>query len=782
MAKKTKHPSSESKASRSSKEERLFQNIYKITQQFMQGKGYNALSEADLLKRLGFPPQHATILHDVLKMFVEQGFAELTRGQYRWKKELVDVVTGVLRVHPRGFGFLQADEPKQFAEDIFIPKHLTQNAVDGDRVEVQVNLEVISDKGPEGKVITILSRGKTHVVGIIHEVELDGDILAYVPMLGTEQRVIVQPNSKHELQIGDRIAMEVVEWGSKKTETICRMSRYLGHISDPSSDVKVAIEEYELQANFPSQVIKEAGAFGTKVLQSEIKKREDLRELETFTIDPDTAKDFDDALSVTKDERGCYQLGVHIADVSHYVRPGSALDQEARQRCNSTYFPGYCLPMLPSELSENLCSLKSDVNRLTVSVIVQFDPEGNMIDYRIVRSVIKSAMRFTYREAKAVLDGKKRSRHKPTLQLMVELCGLLKRKRYERGSIEFSLPDLAVIVDKEGVPQKIDYVEYDITHQLVEEFMLKANELVAWHLTQQGKNLTFRVHDEPAEENMRDFSILAGAFGFHLSQKPTQGELQKLFDEALKTSYGPYLATSYIRRMRLALYSPENIGHYGLGLTHYCHFTSPIRRYVDLIAHRILFGESDDLKELENISSQASQQERLSAKAENSVITLKKLRLINSAYAIEPQRQYEAVITRIKNFGIFFEVLDFMLEGFLHVSELANDYYVFDEANIRLKGTRHGGGYSSGDRITVMLKRVDLIFLESQWSFISESTNKNNKQKQFQKKRTGQKNYDRRPLPPIREKLIPGKKKASKGLDKKPKGKTDKKSSKKPKK
>ena len=355
-------------------------------------------------------------------------------------------------MHPRGFGFVHSDNSELHPQDIFIPKHLTKNAVDGDVVEVIINQDAYSDKGPEGKVFAILSRARTHMAGIIRQIDKQGQLIAYVPLLGVQQRVLVQPSPDLPLQTGDRIVMEVLDWGTKETETTVRFSHYLGHISDPSCDIFAAIEEFELRADFPIHSIEEAQSLGKQVSRKDIEEREDLRHLITFTIDPDTAKDFDDAISLTKDSNGNYNLGVHIADVSHYVRPGTALDEEARIRCNSTYFPNYCLPMLPPELSENLCSLKQNVNRLTVSVLMQFDSHGNLLHHRMTRSVIKSAKRFTYKEAKKVLDGEKKSPHLDQLRLMVELCGLLKKKRYERGSIEFALPELVVLVDEKGSP------------------------------------------------------------------------------------------------------------------------------------------------------------------------------------------------------------------------------------------------------------------------------------------------------------------------------------------
>jgi ribonuclease R len=723
MAKSSKKSKKKESLFRNAKEERLFQNLLKITEQFMAGKSFSPLTEKELMQRLSLPDQHEPLFKQVLHTLVQDGLIEFTNGRYAWKKSRSDIVTGVLRLHPRGFGFVQPDNPIQFPQDIFIPKHLTKNAVDGDRVEVAINTEVFSEKGPEGKVLAILSRARTHMAGIVKSLDKNGDILAHVPLLGTQQRVVVQPSEERVLQVGDRIVMEVLDWGSKETETVCRVSHYLGHISDPSCDIDAAIEEFELRADFPSRAIEEANEVGTRVPAADIRKREDFRRWETFTIDPDTAKDFDDALSLHKDEKGHYHLGVHIADVSHYVRPGTALDAEAQERCNSTYFPNYCLPMLPPALSDNICSLKPRVNRLTVSVLIRFDAQGDLLDYRMTRSVIKSSKRFTYKEAKEVIDGKKESPHAPTLALMVELCHLLKRKRHERGSIEFALPELVVLVDEKGMPYGTDYISYDITHQMVEEFMLKANELVAWDLNERGKNLTYRVHDVPAEENLRDFSFLASAFGFKIPDNPSPQDLQKLFVEAEKTPYGNYLASSYIRRMRLAAYSAENIGHYGLSLSHYCHFTSPIRRYVDLVVHRILFGESDDLEYLQLVANQCSEQERISAKAESSVVALKKLRLLHKMHQGSPYKEHPAIITKVKNFGFYFEVLEFMIEGFLHISEIEEDYFVYEEEQMRLRGVRRGGSYTPGRRITVMLQNIDFISLETKWYLVgSEET------------------------------------------------------------
>lgn len=702
-------------------ESKLFTNIKKTVLQYVQGKSYQPSTLGELRTKLHLPDQHVELLSHVLSSLIKQGILEVIRGKFNCTKLKPSLIVGILRLHPRGFGFVKPENATLETEDIFIPKHLTKNAVDGDTVEVIINTDSVSEKGPEGRVASIVTRARTHLAGIIQSASQRDGYLAYAPLLGSNQNVVVMTDSKTLLNVGDRVMLEIMEWGDRDSPAICKLVKTIGHISDPSCDIPAALEEFELRKEFPTKAIEEAQKYGTRVPLSEIKKRQDLRNLTCFTIDPDTAKDFDDAISLTKDSQGHFHLGVHIADVSHYVHTGTSLDIEAQLRCNSTYFPGYCLPMLPKELSDNLCSLKPNVNRLTASVLMEFDPEGTLVNYTMARSVIKSAKRFTYKEAKAVLDGKKSSPHADTLKLMVDLCGLLKQKRYERGSVEFGLPELVILVDKSsGVPTGTDYVVYDITHQLVEEFMLKANEIVAWHLTNQGKHLTYRVHDEPAEESMRDFAILAGAFGFDLPSEPTPRDIQKLFDEAMNTPNGQYLASSYIRRMRLAIYSSDNIGHYGLSLEHYCHFTSPIRRYVDLVAHRLLFGENEEKAKLEMIAARCSDQERISAKAEGRVVLLKKLRLLKAQQQASPYKQYEALVTRVKNFGVTFEIPDFMLEGYAHVSELGDDYYVFDEASATLTGRHQGHIYRAGDKITVMPREINLILLDSKWDIIPE--------------------------------------------------------------
>jgi ribonuclease R len=628
--------------------------------QYFNGRQNQPRTEEELYDALTVPKAHKKLFKKSLDELLKKGTLVSVGEKILLAKDKDRLTTGVIRMHARGFGFVGTSMHEQ---DVFIPKHLTQNSIDGDTVEILIDGEV-SAKGPEGRVLSILIRARKHIAGTIWS-KNDNQCLAYAPLLGKQKRIQVPASA--DLRVGDRLIMRVIEWGDKDSPAIAEPVHVIGHIDNPLHDIPAAIEEFELRKEFPEEVIKEAQSFGDRVKPSDMKNRKDLRELETFTIDPDTARDFDDALSIKKTASG-YTLWVHVADVSYYVRPGNALDKEAFLRCNSVYFPGYCLPMLPHELSSHLCSLQENVNRLACTIEMHFNKEGDLLESHPYRSVIKSDKRFTYKQAKSVLDGKLKSPHKHAMEQMLELCLLLKKKRGERGSIEFGMAEVVMIVDENGMPQGFERVEYDITHQLVEEFMLKANEVVATLLSKRGIPLAYRVHEEPSQDAMKEFAQLARAFGFKISEQPTPVETQKLFEEAAKTDFGPQLAVSFIRSMRLAYYSPAEIGHFGLSLSHYTHFTSPIRRYIDLVIHRLLM-EQLPLENLEEIAHICSEQERISAKAESSVVLLKKLRFLKKWQEEDPHHHFEAVVSRVKPMGVIFDIPELMLDGFLHVSK-----------------------------------------------------------------------------------------------------------------
>jgi ribonuclease R len=668
---------------------------------------------------------------EMAKNFIEDMILEkeilikASKIYYQGPQKHVPLIKGTLRMHPRGFGFVVPENRAIYPEDFFIAKHMTKTAVDGDLVEIKALPPSKKDKGPEGEVICILERSRSHLAGIVQQVSPTGEISLFSPLLGIHRQIRAEKFS-HPLRYGDRVIVKILDWGTQNKPIFCEITHHFGHISQASIDVTAAAEEFSLQKEFPPEVLEEVKKYSTTVSMHECHNRLDLTQEEAFTIDPTTAKDFDDALSLTKDNKGHYHLGVHIADVAHYVKPQSALDEEALRRCNSTYFPGTCLPMLPEELSNHLCSLKPKVIRLCVSVLMTFDAKGTLLKHEIRRSAIKSTCR----------------KHLPTLQLMVELCLLLKQKRYERGSIDFALAEVVLDIDPEGTPTSYHIVEYDITHQLVEEFMLKANEVTAKALSSQGLPVIFRIHEKPNEENIEDFFALARSLGFFVPAKPDSKDIQKLFEQAKTTTFAQQLSIGFIRSMKLASYSPENVGHFGLSLEEYCHFTSPIRRYPDLIIQRLLFNELPPHYDLEKIAQLCSEKERISFKAEQTVKTLKKLRLLKAWHTEDPNRKYTGFISKIKPYGLHFELSPLSVEGFLHVSALGWDYFVYEEGRNALVGRNSSTQFCVGDPIEVRLRSVDLVLLEAHWEKPNppsslQTTSKGPKKKSNKKRKRG---------------------------------------------
>jgi ribonuclease R len=686
--------------------EALNQTIF----EYISGKNFLRQSVSSLFEKLKIPPHLIELSEAVLNQLLAEKKIEIVDGFIeKPSHKIAAIVTtkGTISLHPRGFGFVTSQDLNAYPQDIFIPKPFINGAVEGDTVEVLI-ASTASPKGPEGQVIAVLKRANKDVAGTIKVKVSQDEYKLYAPLFGPQKEVLVRTKGKEKLQSGDRVIMEVTSWGSEKEPVVGTLKDVIGNISDPSIDIRAGILEFHLLHVFPKAAVEQAQSYGQKLSKEQTAGRKDLTKLECVTIDPTTAKDYDDALSVEKIDANLYRLWVHIADVSYYVTKDGALDDEAYKRGNSTYFPGKCVPMLPEELSNELCSLKEGVKRLAVTVEMVIGLDGQVQDYSIYRSTIKSAKRFTYEEAKEVLDGKKKSKHAPLLGLMVELCAILKRLRGQRGSLDLSMPDVDIIVDENGDPIGTHYIEYDITHQMVEEFMLKANEMVAFHLLKMGKPAVFRVHDKPEKEALEDFYALARVLGFNLPGEPSIDDMKKLFEAAKGSPYAYQLATNFIRSMKLAVYSDQNVGHYGLALEHYCHFTSPIRRYTDLVIHRLLF-EDDTTSDLKLVAKHCSDTERKSFKAENSVVQLKQLRYLEKVLKNDPNAIYTAAISKVKPFGISFQLEFLLYEGFLHVSELSHDYYEFVQKKNALIGERTGHTLTNGEIVNVRIVSVNLV-------------------------------------------------------------------------
>ncbi len=695
------------------KPSKLASNLEKTILQYIAGKRYTPVDASELAEQLSIIPAHRELFEEILDKLVAEKTLICKKNLYQLPKHEQQLATGPISVHIKGFGFVKTG----LGPDVFIPKHAMQGAVDGDTVEIEISSEV-SPKGPEGTVVAILKRSRSHIACTVTSQSKSG-YLAYSPLMGPDKPILLQPMKDLPLQEGDRVICLVTTWHNERDLVEASAIRRIGHISDPSVDIGAAIEEFELPHEFTLEAIKEAKQYGKRIGTKETKQRRDFTDWEIVTIDPDTARDFDDAISLTTDSKGHFHLGVHIADVAHYVKPGTHLDEAAFTRCNSTYFPGRCVPMLPEELSNELCSLKPNVMRLTQSVLAEFDQMGKLVHVEICRGVIKSKKRFTYKEAFLILQKKKKSIHSPLLERMTQLCALFKQQRMERGSIDFAMADNVVIVDEKGVPQGLERVEYDITHQMIEEFMLKANELVALELARRGLTLIYRVHEEPNPESFQEFYAFARSLGLSVPAEPNHLDIQKIFSEAKDSPFFPQLSVSFIRSMRVACYSPDNLGHYGLALEHYCHFTSPIRRYTDLIIQRLLFQELPQGTDLVAVAAACSEKERISFRAENSVVLLKKLRLAKIYFDEDPSRIYSAIVTKIKPFAIFFEVADFDLEGTLHVSQIGQDFYEYHAVKMQFRGAHTGEIYSIGQPVHVRLDRLDLTLRQTEWSIVS---------------------------------------------------------------
>lgn len=627
-------------------------------------------------------------------------------------------ITGIFSLHRLGFGFVTPDS-SDLTEDIFIPATKTMHALDGDHVEVEVASKRKKNKGPEGRVSKIIARHKKSHMAICVQCLKPGRFIAFLPALGVKKVVFLKGNDKETLiEQGSRLELKVDKWGTPTEPVEAEVVQTIGDIAAASDDNLFAAIEMQIAQHFPKAVLEEVRKFPSHVQKKDMKGRIDFTSDVVITIDPDTAKDYDDALSLRLDEKGNFHLNVHIADVSYYVKPGSALDKEAKKRGNSTYLIGSVLPMLPKELSNELCSLKEGVERLTASVMMVFDSRGNRISHQVSRGVIKSCKRFTYKEALLVLEGKKQSEHAKLLHNFVKLAKLLKGKKKERGCLELELDEVVLKVDDTGEPTGYETIHYDITHQLVEEFMLQANEVIALEVAQRFSHGIFRTHEEPAPENLKEFFRFVGSLGFKVAPGAGEKQLEKVFAISKGTPYEQMVATAYIRCLKLAKYSARNLGHFSLFLDHYCHFTSPIRRYSDLIIHRQLFeGVTYQEDELDTIASHLSKTERNSFKAEQLALLWKKLRLFIK-WGEEGKLEYEGALTKIKAKGLLANVAPLHFDYFIDVKTFKKEAMRFDAEKGLLIGARTKQSFQAGMPCRLALKEVDLLTLSTRFKMI----------------------------------------------------------------
>ena len=673
---------------------------------------YRPLDKIEIANALGYGAAQRNEVRRTLRDLEKEGeIARIRKNRYV-QPDTADLVTGTLSVHEAGYSFLTNE--KQGQADLFIAAENTGTAMHGDRVVARIirGAEFSRARTPraEGRVIRILTRANETIVGTLQQTRNFFYVVPDDPRL--VHNIYVQPSrvNHHEPRRGDKVVVRLEAWESRHVNPEGKIIEWLGPRTAPGVDILSIIRKYHLPLEFPKAILEEASAISETVTL--IDGREDLRQQFIVTIDPDDARDFDDAIQVEEIKSG-WQLGVHIADVSAYVRPGSALDREAQRRGNSVYLPDRVIPMLPERLSNGVCSLNPHVDRLTHSVFLQFDRNGRVRQTRFARTVIRSAHRLTYKQAFAILKSSARDELSEQLHTAWKLAALLRRKRFEHGSLDLDMPEVKVVVDKKGKPIRFERVENDESHQLIEEFMLAANEAVARELKNRGIPTIYRVHENPEAERLGELREFVLAHGIRVGDLTHRGEVQKLLAAIRGTAEEHPLKIALLKSLKRARYATTPLGHYGLAKVNYAHFTSPIRRYADLEVHRALADRdisrrsSRASSQLSAIADHISDTERNAAEAEIDAVKMKKLEFFELQLQARDPQVFDAVVIDVRNYGILVELPEILLTGLIHVSTLADDFYVFSPSQRRFVGRQRRRRFAVGDKLRVHVARVD---------------------------------------------------------------------------
>jgi ribonuclease R len=695
----------------------------------LERKDYRPLNNIDIARELGLTGTQRNALRRTLRELERAGdIARIRKNRYVLPAE-ADLVTGKLSIHQAGYGFLIPETPGE--PDIFIAAENIGTAMHGDRVVARISRDAPYDriKGRrEGRVIRILERAHDAIVGtlqrsrnfyyvvpddprFLHDVYVRP--VAAVSDRRASQNLKEDRRSQTAATVGDKVVVRLEAWESRHVNPEGEIIEVLGPATAPGIDMLSIIRKFHLPAEFPKDVLEQAERISEKVDARQLEEREDLRKEFIVTIDPDDARDFDDAIQVEKSKSG-WQLGVHIADVAAYVEPGSALDREARRRGNSVYLPDRVIPMLPERLSNGVCSLNPGVDRLTHSVFIHFDKNGVAKSARFARSLIRSAHRLTYKQVYAILSSPPSDQLGERLHLMWELASLLRRKRFEHGALDLDFPEVKVWVDGQGHPVRLERVENDESHQLIEEFMLAANEAVARELKKRAIPTVYRVHENPDPEKLAEYREFVLSFDYRVGDLTHRGELQRLLAAIRGKPEEQALKVALLKSLKRARYDPRPLGHYGLAKTNYLHFTSPIRRYADLVVHRALGRDAAarrashmDMGEIAAIAAHISLTERNAADAEIDAAQMKKLEFFQRQLDQRNPQIFRAAVVDVRNYGLMVELPDALITGLIHVSSLTDDFYLFEPARRQLIGRRSRKRFKIGDKVSVFVARVD---------------------------------------------------------------------------
>jgi len=717
---------------------------------------YQPLDKVQLSKALQIHSSERRQVRDALKELEEEGQIARIRKDRYVLPAAADLATGILHVHQNGSAHLVNEKREQ--PEIYLSAANTGTALHGDKVVVQrVHEGRAQSREPharlEGRVIRILVRANETVVGTL---QMTAKRFPYV--LPDDARlqhdIYVHPGEVKLARMpvpGDKVVVKLDPWLDRAANPEGEIIECLGPAAAPGVDMLSVLRKHHLPGEFPTEVQREAERIPEEVDPREIARREDLRGRTIITIDPDDARDYDDAVDVEQTKTG-WRLGVHIADVSHYVRPGTVLDRESRKRGNSTYLVDRVIPMLPERLSNGVCSLKPNVDRLTFSAFIEFTKAGKIKGVRFARTVIRSAARLSYRQAFAMLQGanvmpplppamsKEEARGQatvtsgppipvdPAIAARVreawKLASLLRENRFAAGSLDLDFPEVKVWLDENGYAVRIEKVENDSSHQLIEEFMLAANEVVAHEIKRRGAPSIYRIHEDPDPDRLNDYRELAMTYGFRAGNLSHRPEVQKLLAAIRGTPEEYALKVGFLKSLKRATYDITPVGHYGLAKANYTHFTSPIRRYADLVVHRTLadivappkMGEGErkikraqpaSQAQLAEISAHISDTERSSADAEKDSVQLKKMEFFQRQLTSKRPERFEAIVTDVRSYGLFLDLPAINIGGLIHVSDLPDDFYVFDPVRLTFTGRRTGRIYRAGDELAVRVSRVD---------------------------------------------------------------------------
>lgn len=667
----------------------------------------------DLARAIGIKQPHYPHFRRTVKRLLDEGkLVRLKRNRIGLPDQM-DLVTGTISVTRAGFGFVKCDN---IDEEIYIAAQDILTAFGGDRVMARLKPGRGFKGKREGIVIKVIERKTRQLVGIFREGRRYNYVIPEIKNVTRD--IYVGPGKSGQARDGEKVVVKIEAWEDPHLNPEGEIIERLGRPGDPGVDMLSIIRHYELPTEFPPEV--EAGAeAAAEGWMEEVKRRPDLTGLTTFTIDPADARDFDDAVSIDR-VNGNFRLGVHIADVSHFVRGNTVLDAEAFERGTSVYFPDRVIPMLPERLSNDVCSLRPNRKRLTYSIFMDFDRSGNVVGYKLYPAVIRSRARLDYEEVQRFFDGEEITprveRVADSLKGMGKLARILHLKRKAAGSLDFDLPEAKIILDKQGNVIEIGNRIRLESHRLIEEFMLAANRQVALHFFRHAQPTLYRVHDRPDMEKLEAFAYLMSKFGYRFAVSPQMpaGDFSRFLDRVKGRPEEELINELLLRSMKKAVYQPENIGHFGLAFTHYLHFTSPIRRYPDLLVHRLL----KHLKKgkfpvrlaqklvtlLPHAGRQSSEMERRAMEAERGAVKAKQVAYMAGQIGSE----YDGIISGVINFGFFVRLIGPECEGLVRASTIDDDYYRFDEEGYRLVGRRRGKSYRLGDKVRVGVMRVDV--------------------------------------------------------------------------